>query len=98
MPGKSRRRRGKYIAKSKRRKGRLSHPTATVQQQAVAQAREPVPLSKASPSPTSVPAAPVAKTVAIRYQNVATELRTIGILAGILLVILIVLAFVPLPW
>ena len=96
MPGKSRRRRGKYLAKSKRRKGRLSHPT--VEQQAVTQARKPVPLSKASPSPTSVPAAPVAKTVAIRYQNVATELRTIGILAGILLVILIVLAFVPLPW
>ena len=95
MPGKSRRRRGKYLAKSKRRKGRLSHPT--VEQQAVTQGREPVPLSKASPSPTSVPAT-VAKPVAIRYQNVATELRTIGILAGILLVILIVLAFVPLPW
>lgn len=97
MPRKSRRKRGKYSAKSKRRKDRLSHPTVAVQQPAVAQAREPTALPKASPSPKSVPV-PVAKPVAIRYQNVATELRTIGILAGILLIILIVLAFVPLPW
>jgi hypothetical protein len=97
MPGKSRRRKARYLAKSKRRKDRLSHPTVAVQQQAVAQAREPAPLPKVSASSKTVPA-PVAKPVAIRYQNVATELRTIGILAGILLIILIVLSFVHLPW
>jgi hypothetical protein len=97
MPGKSRRRKGRYLAKSKRRKAGLSHPTVAIQQQAVVQAREPVPLSKV-PTPSAGMPAQTAKPAAMRYQNVATELRTIGILAGILLVILIVLALVPLPW
>lgn len=132
MPGKSRRRKGKYLAKSKRRKVRLSQPTVAAQQQAVAQPREPVArpimpatsarvpvrcrscgqanpprarfcsscgaaLAVVSAPSTSMPA-PAAKPVAMRYLNVATELRTIAILAGILLVILIVLSLVPLPW
>jgi len=132
MPGKSRRRKARYLAKSKRRKDRLSRPTIAVQQQAVEQAREPAPLpimpatsarvpvrcrscGQANPpqarfcsscgaalvlvsaSPIKAPA-PGARPATIRYQNVATELRTIGILAGILLIILIVLALVHLPW
>ncbi len=95
MPRKSRRRREKYLAKTKKGKVGLSRPT--VEQQAATQARQPVPLPKVSVSSTRV-LTPVAKPAAIRYQNVATELRTIGILAGILLIILIVLALVPLPW
>ncbi len=97
MPDKPRRRKGKYSTQSKGKKGRSNRPTAVVQQRTVAQAREPVPLSNVSATAAGMPA-PVAKTVPVRHQYIATELRTIGILAGIMLVILIVLAFVPLPW
>ena len=97
MPDKSRRRKGKYSPQSKRRKGRPTRSTTVVQQRTVAQAREPVPIANVSASAAGAPA-PVAKPVPVRYQYIATELRTIGILAGIMLIILIVLAFVPLPW
>jgi hypothetical protein len=93
MPGKSRRRRGKYSTQSKRKKGKLSRPTAVVQQQAVVQAHEPLSLPNVSASPAGVPTT-IAKPVAVRYPYIATELRTISILAGIMLIILIVLALV----
>ncbi len=93
MPGKSRRRRGKYSTQSKRKKGTLSRPTVVVQQQAVAQAHEPAPLPNMSASPAGVPT-PMAKQAAIRYPYIATELWTIGILAVIMLIILVVLALV----
>ena len=92
MPGKSRRKR-KYSIQSKKRKGGLSRPTVLAQQPAVTQTREPV----ASPD-VSVPSAkvptPMAKPAAVQYPYIATELRTIGILAGIMLIILAVLAVV----
>ena len=93
MPGKSRRRKGKHSIQSKKRKDRPSHPTVAVQQQAVAQTREPVPPSNVSASSTGIPT-PMAKPATVRYPYIATELRTIGILAGITLIILTVLALV----
>ena len=96
MPGKSRRKRGKYSIQSKK-KGRPSRPRLPAQQPAVAQTREPVSSPDMS-APSASAAAPTAKPIAVRYPYIATELRTIGILAGIMLIILIVLAFVPLPW
>ena len=93
MPGKSRRRRGKYSIQSKKRKGGLSRPPVAVQQPAVAQAHEPAPLSNMSASSAGVPT-PMAKPAAMRYPYIATELRTIGILAVIMLIILTVLALV----
>ena len=93
MPGKSRRRRGKFSVQSKRKKGRPSRPTVAVQQQAVTQAHEPVPPSNVPASPASVPT-PAVKPAAVHYPFIATELRTIGILAAIMLIILAVLALV----
>ncbi len=90
MPSKSRRRRGKFSAPRGKKKGVISRPPATVQQQAVTQAKKVAPVVS-SPKSTLKPAIS-------QHTNVATELRTIAILAGIMLIILVVLAFVPLPW
>ena len=92
MPGKSRRKR-KYSIQSKKGKDKLSHTTMLVQQPAVAQTHEP-----ASSSDVSIPSAkvptPMAKPAAVQHPYIATELRTIGILAGIMLIVLAVLALV----
>ena len=97
MPGKSRHRKGKRLPQSKRRKSRQRFLATVAQQQAVAQTYEPV-SRLGVPAPSASVPTPVAKLAAARYPHIATELRTIGILAGILLIILVVLALVPLPW
>ena len=97
MPGKLRRRRGKYSLPSKKKKGRPSRPATVIQQPAVAQAHGPVSSTDVSVPSASVPT-PTARPAAVQYSYIATELRTISILAGIMLVVLVVLALVPLPW
>ena len=91
MPGKSRRR-GQYSIQSKKRRGKLSRP-AIAEQPAVAQNHKPI----ARPN-TSVPSAsaptPMVKLSDIRYPYIATELRTIGIMAGLMLAVLVMLALV----
>ncbi len=93
MPGKLRRGRGKYSPQSKKKKGSPSRPAMLAQQPAVAQTDESV----SSPA-VSVPSArmptPLAKPAADRYPYIATELRTIGVLAGIMLIVLTVLFLV----
>jgi len=91
MP-KSRRGRGRHLPRSKR-KGRKVSPAPAAQAPVAAQAYEPapgadrpVPLAK-----TPMPRATVATTQAT---NISAELRRIGILAGIILVILVVLALI----
>jgi len=91
MPGKSRSRRGKYSPQSKKKKSRPSRPTIPAQQPAVAQTHEPVSSPKVSVPSASVPT-PMAKPVAVWHPHIATELRTIGIIAGIMLIVLVVLA------
>lgn len=86
MPGKSRRGRGKYSPQSKKKKDRPSRPAMLAQQPVVARTPEPVPSARV---PT-----PVVKPAAGQYPYIATELRTIGILAVIMLIVLIVLALV----
>ena len=93
MPGKSRRRRGKYSSQTKKKEGRLSRPTTATQRPVVAQTHQPVPYPKV-PSPPAGGPAPITKPAAGQYPYIATELVTIGILAGIMLVILVVLASV----
>ena len=93
MSGKSRRRRGKYSSQSKKKKDRASHPIILAQQSAVTQTHEPVSVPKVFAPSASVPT-PVAKPATIWYPYIATELRTIGILAGIMLIVLVVLALV----
>ena len=93
MPGKSRHGRGKRPSQSKRGKSKR-HPSATVvQQQVAAQINKPVTPPKLSAPSVSAPT-PRATLTAARHPYVVAELRRIGILAGIMLGILIVLALV----
>ena len=88
MPGKSRRSRGKHSFRSKKGRGRSRPPIIVTQQQAVTPTDESV-------SPPEVYRKSVPATItAVRYPYILTELRRIGILAGIILAILIVLAMV----
>lgn len=90
MTGKSRRKQGKQ---SPSRKVRGQQRPA-----AVTQAPAAPPPSKAitQPEATSPPAAlphQSAKPQTIQFPYITTELRTIGILAGIMLIVLIILYF-----
>ena len=92
MPGKSRRK-GKSPFQSKKKREKQRSATGVVQQQAVAQTTKPFVTSTISAPSKSRPT-PSAKLPVARYPYVAAELRRIGILAGIMLAILIVLALV----
>ena len=90
MSGKSRRSRGRHIPRSKRKKGKgISTPRA--QPAVVAPQDEPSPRAD-----TVVPAAkaPTPKAVIAEQPNVAGELVRIGIVSGVILVILVVLAVI----
>jgi hypothetical protein len=90
MPGKSRRR---HVSRSKKGKGRLGSSAISVQPQAVAQTYEPV-VSSGVAAPSARASTPTPTLTPIRYPYIVTELRTIGIVAGIMLVILVVLALI----
>ncbi len=91
MAGKKRRSRGKHVPHSKKGKSRQSH-LSTVSQ------RQPVSLAdKVTASPEVV--TPLANAQAllpasVKYPNLPSELRKVGILAGLMLAILILLALV----
>ncbi len=93
MPGKSRRRRGKSSFQAKKGKGGPNRPAMLAQQPATAQTHELVSSPNVSVPLARVPT-PMAKPAAVRYPYITTELRTIGILAGIMLIALVVLALV----
>ena len=93
MPGKARRRKGKYSPLSKKRRGGPNRATIPVQQPAVVPADEPISSPQISVPLARVPT-PMVKPADIRYPHIATELRTISIMAGVVLVILVVLALV----
>ncbi len=106
MPGKpSRRKRSKYSLQGKRREERLRQPEVPAQQQEGLQIQPTVapPAGQVAPSarPVTPPVRPAstvrsAKVQPVLAQNplLGTELRTIGIVAGILLVVLVVLSLV----
>ena len=85
MPGKSHRGRGRSSTRSKRRKCAV---TRVAQSQVAAEAHEP-----AAPR-VPLPGTPSPRPTGVRYPYIATELRRIGVLAGIMLAILVVLALV----
>jgi len=89
MPGKSQR---KHLSQSKKRKRRRDS-SAIAAQQPVSQTYEPVSQPVVSAPSPSVLTPKVTQTVA-RYPYIVTELQRIGILAGIMLAILVVLALV----
>ena len=93
MPAKSRHRGGKRLSQGKGRKSRQRSSTEVSQQPITAQTGGPVSGAGASAPPVSVPT-PRAKPAVVRYPYITSELLTIGILAGLMLVILIVLALV----
>ena len=92
MPGKSQHSKGKHPSRRKKGKGRPGLAIAA-QQPAVAQTYKPVPQPKAPPPSVSAPA-PRAAPTAARHPYIISELRRIGILAGIMLAILVVLVLV----
>ena len=100
MSGKSQHAKGKHLSRSKRRKGsrrldleeRRSLAIAA-QGQPIDQADKPAPRPRVS-APSASVSTPVAKPSAVWHPYVTIELRRIGILAGIMLAILVVLALV----
>ena len=93
MSSKSRHGRGKHSSGGKRRKSRQRFSATVAQQVIMAQTDEPVSRPNASAPSVSMPT-PMAKSVVVHYPFITTELRSIGVLAGIMLVILSVLALV----
>ena len=93
MPGKSQHRKRKHSPQSKKRKSRQHFPATVAQQQAMAQSYGLVSRPNVPAPLASVPT-PAAKLAAARYPHIATELRTISILAGAMLIILAILAWV----
>ena len=93
MPGKTRRKRAKLSGQSKKKSARQTQPAVAIKQPAAAQAQKTIPPSDVSVSPVIEPA-PAVKATVIRHPFIVSELRTIGILAVVMLVVLIVLALV----
>ena len=91
MPGKSRHGRGKHLSRSKKGKIRRGPPAMAAQRQVGTQTYKPVAQPDASAPSAGVPT-PALTTA--RYPYIITELRRIGILAGIMLAILVGLALV----
>lgn len=88
MPGKSQHKHGKHSSRSKRRIGGPSQPVMATQPTPTEPAREII-------APRQIPKAPVTTAAtAVKYPYIFTELRRIGILSGVMLVILFILALV----
>lgn len=95
MPGKSRKKRGKYTPPAPKKKNRPGRLVTAVQQPVVAQSQQPVDSPGMPPPPTEVPT-PVVKPMSTEYPFLTAELRTIGLLAVIMLAILVLLViFLP---
>jgi hypothetical protein len=95
MPQKSRRVASRQAAASKERKRKKKSRAQTLQRQ-VKPAGVPTaqpPVAPESPS-APLPQPPKVRQAAPRYQYVTSELRRIAILAGAMILILVVLAFV----
>ena len=86
MSGKSRYGQGKHLSRNKRGKGKHGSPAMVPISESIAR---PV----ASASLVDVPI-PVVTLTTVRYPYIATELRRIGILGGIMTAVLVVLSLV----
>ena len=94
MAGKSKHKRGKHVP-GKKGKSRQRFTATTTQQPVVVPTPEAVSQPDVPAAPPMVKApTPAAQTATVRYTYITTELRTIGILAGIMLTILVVLVLV----
>ena len=93
MPGKSHKGRGSHLSRSKRRKGGKGFSAPAAQPPAVAQEHEPAPQADMYAPPAKTPTRRATVTAAQRT-NIAAELRNIGIVGGIMLVILVAAALI----
>ena len=93
MAGKAKRKRRKHHPQTKKGKIRQRLSAAGTQQPAAMETSESVSPQAVAAPPSGVPA-PVARPKLPHYPYIATELRTIGVLAGAILIILIVLSLV----
>ena len=92
MPRKSRHGRGKPSFQGKKRKGRRGHQTIVAQQQVATQTDEPVAVPPQVAAATTKVSSPM--PAAVKYTSIPAELRRVGILAGIILAVLLVLVLV----
>jgi hypothetical protein len=92
MPGKSKHGKGKHQYRGKKGRAKYRHATMAPNQPVVADTAAPAATTGIPPS-ASMPTSPKSLRV-VQYPYITGELRRIGILAGIILVILIVLALV----
>ena len=83
MPGKSRQGKGRHRTQGKKRKTPQIYAATVAPEEPVSQPKVPAPAK-------SVPT-PAASVTGVRYPYVVTELRRIGILAGIMVAIMVVL-------
>ena len=93
MPGKSKQSKGKHPHNSRKSKAIQRQSTVTTQRQAVTEASPVADTAAAGANITKAAGAP-ARAKAPQYPYIAGELRRIGILAAIILVVLIILAIV----
>ena len=93
MPGKLRHGKGKHPVRSKRKRSGHGSTAIAAQQPLISQTNEVVPKPEVS-APSPITSAPSATVSTVRYPYIVAELRRIGILTGIMLVILVVLALV----
>ena len=93
MSGKSQRSRRKHSFQGKKKKGRHSPPGIVTPQSSGIPSDKPVALPKVAVPTVSTPD-PLLVLTPIQHLHILTELRRTAILAGIVLVILVVLALV----
>ncbi len=91
MPSKSRSSKGKHPHKSKKSKAIQRQEATRMQPHRVVDSSRPAAVDTKSAVEAALP---VEKTQTIQYPFIINELRRIGILAGIILVILIILALI----
>ena len=94
MLGRTRRSKGKHSLQSKKSKAKQRTAAIASQQQVVAQIQKPAAPTSVTASSIKVPVSTPTSRIVRRYPYITAELRRIGILAGIIIIILIVLALV----
>ena len=95
MSAKSRKRKGKYQPlQSKRKKGRQSPPLAVSRQEKVQETVSPVEDTAAIVAIAKIEPTATPTSVVVKIPELIVELRRIGVLATVALVILIMLALV----
>ena len=90
MPGKSKHAKGRHPHHSKRSRAKQRQGATVFPPHVISDTSRPVTAVSAPPLPDTPALSPKAKV--IKFPYITSELRRIGILAGIIIVILIVLA------